>query len=720
MKRNFFFIFSVFLSMQAWCQTFPANFTREQVGGTINSPTVMAFAPDGRIFVAQQSGALLVIKNDVQLTTPFITLSVNSNGERGLIGIAFDPDFATNSFLYLYYTVNTAPLKNRISRFTANGDVVMAGSELLILELDNLSSATNHNGGALAFGVDGKLYVAVGDNANSSFPQNLDSYHGKVLRINKDGTAPTDNPFFSPTASEQRKRVWAYGLRNPYTFSIQPVTGRFFVNDVGQNAWEEINDASAPGRNFGWPTTEGPTTNPSFTPPFYAYNHTSGTPTGCAITGGCFLNASNTNYPATYTNKFYFQDFCGGWIYFIDPTQASPTPTLFGSNVSGTSLSIMTGTDGNLYYLSRATQRLYRIKYTPPTGTPSIVQQPTSVSVSVGQPASFLVVANGTPAPTYQWQKEGVNISGATQPALNIPQTQLADAGNYRVIVTNSVNNVTSNTAVLTVTAPNQKPVASILTPAKNTLYTAGTSISFSGQGADPEQGDLPASAFTWQINFHHDTHFHDEPAVTGVKQSSFTIPTLGETSANVWYRIILTVRDGQGLAGKDSVEVYPRKANITLATEPPGLKVTLDGQPFTSPKSAVSVQGILRNIGAVSPQQIENKEYKFESWKHGGTTEQTIATPSADITYTAVFSLVLGIEDQTSSQHYPNPATDWIYFDKLELPAIVLHDVMGRAWELSVTQDLRRAAVFVGDVPVGLYVVSVGGGQKQRIIIHR
>ena len=119
----------------------------------------MAFAPDGRIFVAEQAGKLRVIKNNVLLPTAFIQLSVNSTGERGLIGIVLDPDFSTNNYLYLYYTVPTAPIHNRISRFTANGDVVLAGSESIVLELDPLSAATNHNGGAMHFGKDGKLYV---------------------------------------------------------------------------------------------------------------------------------------------------------------------------------------------------------------------------------------------------------------------------------------------------------------------------------------------------------------------------------------------------------------------------------------------------------------------------------------------------------------------------------------------------------------------------------
>jgi len=224
MKSALFVFLGLIMFAFAEAQTFPAGFERVPVATGISSPTVMAFAPDGRIFVAQQNGVLRVIKDGTLLTTPFITLaSVNSLGERGLIGIALDPDFATNNYVYLYYTSTVPSIHNRIVRYTANGDVAQAGSEQPILELDNLSGATNHNGGALAFGLDGKLYVAVGDNANNTHPQNLDTYHGKLLRINKDGSAPTDNPFYSEAASEQRKRVWAYGLRNPYTFSIQPV-----------------------------------------------------------------------------------------------------------------------------------------------------------------------------------------------------------------------------------------------------------------------------------------------------------------------------------------------------------------------------------------------------------------------------------------------------------------------------------------------------------------
>jgi glucose/arabinose dehydrogenase len=648
----------LFIQSQAYSQIFPTGFSRVKVGSTLTNPTVMAFAPDGRIFVAEQSGTLRVIKNDALLATPFVSLTVNSNGERGLIGIAFDPDFATNNFLYLYYTVNTPPIHNRISRFTANGDVVVAGSELIILELDNLSGATNHNGGALAFGLDGKLYVAIGENANTSHAQNLDTYHGKMLRINKDGSAPTDNPFYSTVASEQKKRVWSYGLRNPYTFSIQPITGKIFVNDVGQSTWEEINDASAGGRNFGWPATEGATTNPSFTTPVYSYRHSNSIPKDCAITGGTFFNPATTNYPSTYIGKYFFQDYCSNWIYYIDPTQTSPTATLFGSSVGGTSLSITAGPDGNLYYLSRGSNLLYRLVYTPQAIAPTISSQPSTLNLPVGQSATFSVTANGTAPLSYQWRKNGANINLATLSSYTINPTQLSDAGNYSVVVGNSVGSVTSTDAVLTITSPNQPPTAFITSPTKNTLYTAGTAINFSGNGTDSEQGSLLASAFSWQINFHHDTHVHDQPALAGIKSGTFDVPNQGETSDNVWYRFILTVTDDKGATSKDSVDVYPQKSKLNFETNPPGLKVLLDGQPLSTPASVTSVVGILREIRTTS-QTFNNIEYEFSSWSIGGAVTQTIPTPANDATYKANFSPVLGVEDLTDGNRLsvsPNP----------------------------------------------------------------
>ena len=157
--------------------TVATGFSETLVASGLSSPTAMQFAPDGRLFVAEQGGRLRVIKAGVLLPTPFLTVTVSSVGERGLLGVAFDPEFATNQFVYVYYTATTPTIHNRISRFTANGDVAAAGSEKILLDLNILSSATNHNGGALAFGPDGKLYAAVGENANGAHAQTLANLH---------------------------------------------------------------------------------------------------------------------------------------------------------------------------------------------------------------------------------------------------------------------------------------------------------------------------------------------------------------------------------------------------------------------------------------------------------------------------------------------------------------------------------------------------------------
>ena len=174
MKCRVLLVFALILiATSARAATVPTGFTDAVVASGLTNPTAMAMSPDGRIFVCQQGGALRVIKNGVLLSTPFLTVTVDSAGERGLLGIAFDPNFVSNQLVYIYYTATTPAVHNRISRFTADGDVALAGSETIIMDLPNLSTATNHNGGAMHFGPDGNLYVAVGENANGANAQSL-------------------------------------------------------------------------------------------------------------------------------------------------------------------------------------------------------------------------------------------------------------------------------------------------------------------------------------------------------------------------------------------------------------------------------------------------------------------------------------------------------------------------------------------------------------------
>ena len=332
--------------------TLPAGVIETQVGGTLTPgrPTAMAFAPDGRLFVCLQTGQLRVIKNGALLANPFVSLTVDSFGERGLLGIAFDPSFASNQFVYVYHTVPGTPAHNRVSRFTANGDVAAVGSETAILDLDNLSDATNHNGGAIHFGPDDKLYVAVGENANAANAQTLSNRLGKLLRINADGSIPSDNPFFG-VASGANRAIWALGLRNPFTFGFQPGTGRLFINDVGQNTWEEINDGIA-GSNYGWSICEGfcSPPNANLRDPLLEYGHGMGSTTGCAIVGGAFYNPAINQFPASYTGKYFFGDLCSGWIRLFDPS--NNTASAFATGIS-TLVDLKIGPEGSLYYLAQ-------------------------------------------------------------------------------------------------------------------------------------------------------------------------------------------------------------------------------------------------------------------------------------------------------------------------------------------------------------------------------
>jgi len=336
----------------------PLGFTRNDnwISG-LASATAFAQTPDGRLLVTQQGGALRVVKSGALLAAPFVQLNVDSNGERGLIGVAVHPNFANNGHVYVYYTTASGGVHNRISRFVANGDVA-SGVETVLVDLPALSGATNHNGGAMHFGIDGKLYVGVGENASPSRSQDLADPFGKLLRFNEDGTIPPDNPNFN-TQTGQARAIWASGLRNPFTFAVQPATGRIHINDVGQGTWEEVN-VGAPGANYGWPQSEGPDNISSgLTAPLFAYKHSATTPagsgpggfiTGFAIAGGAFYPASGP-FPASYRGNYFFADYVDGFVARLDLANGNAAYAFargFGSPVD-----LLVGTDGALYVLTR-------------------------------------------------------------------------------------------------------------------------------------------------------------------------------------------------------------------------------------------------------------------------------------------------------------------------------------------------------------------------------
>lgn len=378
----------------------PTDFVETLYVNGFANPTAMRFAPDGRLFITQQTGQLRVVENDVLVPTPALALTVDSGGERGLLGLAFDPNFGVDNYIYLYYTVPgipdpVTPPHNRVSRFAITGNVVNPASEEILLELNNLGTNI-HNGGSINFGADGMLYIATGDNGIGSNSQNMNNMFGKILRIEKDGSIPKDNPFYD-TATGDNRTIWALGVRNPYTSAFQPGTGLYYINDVGSNglnAIEEINQGSS-GANFGWNVVEGEVGNPLYEDPIYSYTHDNGE---CAITGGVFYNPTTATFPAEYVGDYFFGDFCASWIYSYDIASDTATPFATSTAVNVTDLAV--SADGDLYYLARGGGgQVFKISYVEgsstetPTSTSTIDPEVTPTETTV--PPLDLVVNGG-------------------------------------------------------------------------------------------------------------------------------------------------------------------------------------------------------------------------------------------------------------------------------------------------------------------------------------
>jgi len=293
---------------------------------------------------------------------------------------------------------------------------------------------------------------------------------------------------------------------------------------------------------------------------------------------------------------------------------------------------------GNLYYLSRGAG-LFKVQYAS-NQPPVITQQPANRTVSQGQTATFSISASGTQPLKYQWQRNAANILNATSASYSLAAVSFSDSGSsFRCVISNSFGSVISNYAILTVTT-SQGPTGVIVKPLAGTLYSAGQTVAFSGTASDPQQGTLPASAFTWSVDFHHDTHIHPfiQP-FSGVTSGTFTIPNTGEISTNVWYRIHLTVTDSTGLTQSSYRDIHPKVVTVTVATNPSGLQVQVDGQPHVAPFSFLSVVGMTRAIATPTPQILNGLTYYFSNWSDGGMAAHNIWTPPLNTTITTTFS---------------------------------------------------------------------------------
>ncbi len=332
----------------------PADCLLETVCEGLDAAITMNVARDGRVFYTEQLGAVRVIQDGKLLPEPFLHVEVDDTWERGVEGVALHPKFPEEPYVYIHYVRKTPYPHHVVSRFTADGpafNTAKPDSELVMIEGEDQSLKFNkykgaHQGGAMRFGADGKLYVTIGEHNLRDPAQDLGMIFGKLLRFNPDGTIPSDNPFAGKLEGKFRA-IYAYGLRNPFGLAVQPGTGRMFINDVGQELFEEIDEAK-PGANYGWPIAEALVGNkPEFEKPIHFYNRARGT----CIAGGVFVPEHDDALPASLSGKYIFADFMAGWLRTLDPANPAESADFATRIPNPTDLAI--APDGSLLILAR-------------------------------------------------------------------------------------------------------------------------------------------------------------------------------------------------------------------------------------------------------------------------------------------------------------------------------------------------------------------------------
>jgi len=298
----------------------------QQVASGLSSPLYLT-APPGdlsRLFIVEQTGAIRIVKDGTLLGVPFLDISaqVLAGGEQGLLGLAFDPDYATTGRFVVHYTDLAGDTRLSVFQISADPNVANPASQQIILTADQ--PYPNHNGGQVVFGPDGFLYMGLGDGGSQSDPegrgQNLSDLLGSILRLDLEGTSysvPVDNPFVGQAGI--RPEIWSFGLRNPWRFSFDRATGDLYIADVGQNQFEEVDVAPAPegsgrGANYGWNIMEGShclngdsCDQDGLTLPEFEYSHAQ----GCSITGGYVYRGSAI---PNLQGLYFFADYCEGWV----------------------------------------------------------------------------------------------------------------------------------------------------------------------------------------------------------------------------------------------------------------------------------------------------------------------------------------------------------------------------------------------------------------------
>ena len=657
--------------------------------GPGGNPTAFAYAPDGRVFVARKTGVLDVWDHGVQQVYIDLRDEVNSYQSRGFIGLALDPNFGANGRVYLLFTQELNP-GNPDSPAPAGGQLISltnrsgqpdvadpASRVTLMTGFD--SQATLHSVAGLRFGIDGTLFVGLGDgNGNgvgdgtSIKALDIGQLNGKILRINPStGQGVASNPYYEPSdPGSVRSRVFARGFRNPFRFTVDPTNGTLYVGDVGWNTWEMFQvfplAVSNPDvtRDAGWPCYEGgngvslvqedyasapqtqATCHSVYTPaqggtgqgalaPLYGYLHcTPGCGSGSAIVGGPrYMGTSN--YPSAYVGKEFIGDFARSRVQVID--LSSRAVTTFGSEGTwGNPVDMQIAPDGNIALLAFGPAQLQEIVYSGSGNRPPVAVAHADHTATAGSSLTVHFSSAGTYDPDGNPIRYFWDFGDGSTPSASASPTHTYGHGVYTATLVVFDSHDAAGSATVQILVGVGRPVAVFTEPAAGTKFQINDVIHIGVLAVDPQDGLLTGDSISTAVDYWTGNHRYPVVNYAGAN-GAFVAADEGFESA--FYRITAMVTDSDGLTTTISRDVLPRQSAVTIESRPPGVVVSADGTLHQTPYTFETIVGSAREISAPAAPSIGGADFVDPAWTRSGQSSSSrfLSFTASDAATTAI-----------------------------------------------------------------------------------
>ncbi|MEE9344603.1 MAG: PQQ-dependent sugar dehydrogenase [Methylococcales bacterium] len=652
----------------------PAQFQEQLVISGMNYPTSMAQMPDGRMLVTEKTGQIWILNPTLaipELASYLEITDINTEGERGLLDIVLDPDFSNNHYVYVSYH-RSSDKRIFISRFTDQGNTANLATEFVVWKDPQLfiDAQQFHHGGGLSFGPDDHLYLATGYHNNTNSAQDLTNARGKIIRVARDGSIPSDNPFVDGVGGNLDE-IWAYGLRNPWRarWDLQGVGSngpRLFIGEVGNNSNNTSNEDIHIGRkgaNYGWSVCEGNndcnTSHPQYDPnqvydaPLFTYEHGGGE---AAVMGGIVYHGSQ--YPAPFSDAYFYGDYPTQVLRYLtfDSNGAVATANDFHDS-AGLVVDIKEGLDGALYYIQIASDfdnfatnsgALRRIRFNKANQAPEITTA--SENITVGESPLMVEFTGVATDPendllTYVWLfGDGEQAIGA-----NVNHTYTQEGSYQARLQVTDADNVTTLDPPITITV-GSKPQVTINEPIDASKFFAGETINYVASATDAD-GVLIESSYKWTINLAHNEHIHPETGPITGSSGSFVAPDSNHSYFDdTGFLLTVEVTDSDGISTIKSVRIEPEEVDITFNSQPSGIDIFIDDETLTTPFMYDAAIGFNSSVIAPPAVCISNIEYSFASWSNGAASSFSYLVPNQNATLTAIYTAGGGCDSDEPS----------------------------------------------------------------------